>query len=397
MLSLSKKIIKSILIGDLYNLRSHLRYLPIETEVPSVIDNLFGELSEVTLRSISPEETLEILMDRWTNKIEHGPDKGKEVEGRGLNLLEGMFYNTQISMEVLKLAAKIKKEFSYSRIVNDIIESVIGFSGEDPNYGLYRIEEIYKPKNRKEILKLIDRANFKTNTEVENYLILLVRRNFPKVYAPKPDWILNIDKKPLISDIITPVILNNSEIFSLLTASMNEVNFSITNKQELSGQIKKLNSQERVDIFLSFRRFDYLIDTKIDIPAFNKYGPSNPTSGLSKEDYLNFEDRMVSSTVLDHFDMFGNQVKFDGWCQKCTRAIRYKEYSYRVPIETGGWMGWFCSMMCMRDWIDMQYSFSERSNVIPQINYLIQKFYLQLRKYKIHYIPDEKEDDTNII
>lgn len=99
-----------------------------------------------------------------------------------------------------------------------------------------------------------------------------------------------------------------------------------------------------------------------DVGRFRFLGPSNVVSGAPSRDVLSgeaelrmFEDNRF---IDDPEDQFANW--FTGNCDECWFKIRNKRYAVRKPLQTGGWIGQFCSWDCVRDNCDEKGEFIER-------------------------------------
>lgn len=73
------------------------------------------------------------------------------------------------------------------------------------------------------------------------------------------------------------------------------------------------------------------------------FGPSNPYPPFLHDPK---QERMFLCTMyLDEDD----ETWFDGSCDECGNRIRKEHHCLRMPLETGGWDGCFCSWKCLEN------------------------------------------------
>lgn len=393
-----KSIIKNILNGDIKSLSSNLKYLPIENIDPKPVDVMLGDLSSKTLKSSKPKETLSTLMQRWKNK---DIITREEVEGNGLSLYEGMYYNTNVDVEVLSLASDIENKVTFYQIAEDVIDNVFFFNNGSSSieYGLERANVVYKPKDINLLTSLMYKAREKGNNPIAYYLKALIY-TLPKVYAPKPEW---IDDSPPARFLGTSSLIENNETLSLnkvykprkytpkdvmelLNASFSSESLTIENEVEVHSNISKFNDMELLDIVHSLERGGY-VHTKLDkfeVRRFKIHGPFNPVDAMTMEDYGTNNDCMFVSSYLEWVDEGEDDSRFNGMCWECPKSIKYYWYGFRIPMPTGGWLGWFCGDLCAKKWTNRYFALDEDSRKIPNIIRMILKFRKQLDRYKIY-------------
>lgn len=164
-------------------------------------------------------------------------------------------------------------------------------------------------------------------------------------YAPIPSWIaertttekeLNIKMQLLGKNKLDDVALSK-QLHSQLQSYIDE------DQQDLLSIIEDLD-QNAKDTLSS------LVLSDIDeLTSF--FGPINPFP-TSLHDPI--QERMllcnVYSPYVDDEDedvTYGDW--FDGSCDECGQRIREAHHCLRMPQETGGWLGCFCSWKCLQD------------------------------------------------
>jgi len=144
--------------------------------------------------------------------------------------------------------------------------------------------------------------------------------------------------------------------------------------EDLRAQILR-NMQddvERGEVMVSLKNNQALIDLRWDEETFRVYGaclqvPNGVTLAVSSKDpcqcrggcrvmtcYQHENWDPVTETVLfeeptEEQGALSALEWFEGECQNCYRVIRKKCYAVRLPIESGGWRGCYCSFRCLRE------------------------------------------------
>jgi len=401
-------ILQDIHLADTKSIKKDLEYLPIENLDDKAIDKLLGTLGDLCLESSHPKLAMREIINRWLNKSEPHIDKeekntstnesieDQEVEGSNITFFEGAFYNIWVSVPALKLMAEILDHYTFSRLVANIIDVVYEMPGHSVDYGLKKMVLVYNPKDRDEVLALWKRAKAKYNMEVSNFLMSVLRTSFNPVYASKPEWILTEENIPKSKDLklntpYTPPKLNSSQLSKYTNHAFHKELFDIV---DLSGLIKKYDVLDDIDkrtLYIELERTglidDIIVPTDQEIERFRIYGPSNPVKAMTDKEYeLNY-DCMLESPYLNYEDVFGDsgdELNFDGVCWECDKTIKHKHYSFRIPMDTGGWLGWFCSIKCAEDWMERRFENDEDEYRVANIMRLIIKFKTNLNKYKIY-------------
>ena len=402
---LFQRIRQNIHLSDIVSLKRDLRYLPIETLSDKAVDKLLGTLAELSLESAWPEKSMREIIDRWLNKTNKPSNKPKkktvgwsnqedEVEGTNVTFFDGAFYNINVSIPALKLMAKILDYYTFSRLVSNITEVMYDIPGHNIDYGLKRMELVYTNITRLEVKLLLLRAKEKNNYYVKKYLRELIRRAFDPVYAPIPAWILKTKNIPNAKDLklktlYSPIPATPKQLVVYTRHAVGKESFDLTNTDDIIKQYQALDNEERQTLFTELQRTGHLDDiipaqTQEEIERFKIYGPSNPVSSMTKQEYeLNY-DSMFVSPYLNYEDDFEDEQVFDGWCWECDKAIQYLHYSFRAPMDTGGWLGWFCNVKCAEDWIYRRFEGDEDDYKSTNIVRLIIRFKTLLLKYKIY-------------
>lgn len=376
-------LLKNLSQEDVGAFKKNLEYLPIETGSSEVVDRILGILTDRVLISPHPRSFLEVLLQRWEGDT--------ETISRGLGLVEGMFYNKYISLATLELTLEIYPQTTYYSIVFNIIENVyLGERGHDPLFGLIRLEKVFNirriPSIRSQLLHLIEYADQKSNLKIREYLKELIRKELPPVYAPKPDW---IEEKTPPRPIPPIRVLKVDHLYQYLLEVVPD-RFQVRNPTQIRESLVHLSITQRLDLYYSLIRSGALDPelTSEEVKRFHNFGPSNPRPGTNLEDYQEYQETMLRAPTYSGNQPPGredlNTPPGSVRCWECPQFLPRKEYGLRIPLDTGGWLGWFCDRQCALKWIKEAYSWGEDQGRLPTIYRLIEKTLKDLRRYKIY-------------
>lgn len=170
-------------------------------------------------------------------------------------------------------------------------------------------------------------------------------------------------------------------------------------REKLTNTYSSMSNEERKELFKKlFLSWDREV-MQDDITLFRLYGPVNPLFGidLSEEDPCSIYGGCRMFTCVDYVNQEESDLNYEdavteyqsadwftGSCNNCLHRIAAKHYSVRRPLETGGWIGCYCSIQCAKEACSVQ--------EILQV-YLLKIFKKQLNKYGIQ----ERPADSPII
>ena len=299
---------------------------------------------------------------------------------------------------MLSLAADIENKVTFYQIAEDVIDNVFFFNNgnSSTDYGLERANIVYKPKDRDLLTSLMYKARLKGNNPIAYYLRTLIY-TLPKVYAPKPKWVddsftEHTNHTLSLNKVYKPRKYTPKDVMNFLNTSFSREDLTIDNKVEVYSSISKLSDMELLDIVHNLERGGY-VHTKLDkfeVRRLKIHGPFNPVNAMTMEEYETNNDCMFIGSYLewgdDEYLARDEDVHSEGdiMCWECPKSIKYYWYSFRIPMPTGGWLGWFCGDLCAKKWTNRYFSLDEDSRKIPNIIRMILKFRKQLDRYKIY-------------
>jgi hypothetical protein len=342
------------------------------------------------------------ILTRWSQLIT-GLD---EYEGPVYPILATLFRSSFFPLNLLEFIFKsVGEEVSMVEIALDIFD---GDGGEDAIYGLNRLFTVFGRPDGTTFTFLYNQALSSNNSDALEFISSF--QNFYREAAPVPEYIINPageeglwfeDELLKICDEIamekitefTEEELNNIDgLVDFLTESLHDIETDIGLIDFSKEQLKKLLDQKSIDErkkliepFYNQKRSDDLNNNK---ELFSIVGPSNALQGIKygDNDHVCFKYggcRMYFCNCFeqdddndDYKNIYPNiPTWFKGRCDTCGKEISKRIHSVRKPLSSGGWMGTFCSMTCLR---------KSEINSLDELNkILIQRLENDLNNYQI--------------
>ncbi len=204
------------------------------------------------------------------------------------------------------------------------------------------------------------------NYRVEEYAITKMEETAK--YAPIPNWVKNLNNKPLITDFeleeniklsyVPFEIPTDEKAVELMTIGLTQNGISTENLEQTKIYLTELLStstrSEKIKLLrpiMENQANELLSGEKI---LFQIFGPANPL--INQDLTLNTKSskyggcRMMLCDIFD-FDYEFNYIYdwFEGVCEECHLRIRHKWHAIRKPRYNGGWVGSYCSWKCVRE------------------------------------------------
>jgi hypothetical protein len=272
----------------------------------------------------------------------------------------------------------------------NIIDGLMEIENEDSVYAaIMKIQTLFG-SNIPELATLqllLDKARDKESKSLTKYLSELVRESTPLSHS-RPLWIIDhpsgelrthqqlIDElvinmpKPWISDQSSESINRDVEyLLGLIDESMDLEKAAI----DLHNKLSRQTPEKRMANINWLRNNNKMMKLELREDIFNVLGaclPFGEAFNLKKKStdpcacyggcrvftcYENSIDLTLGDDILDIRADLGllHEINwFTGQCDKCPNKIKWKHYALRMPLETGGWRGCYCSFECIRDDID---------------------------------------------
>lgn len=253
------------------------------------------------------------------------------------------------------------------------LSSATSLEREDVLNGIHRCIGLFsshKQFKMEDVNTLRQRAYENNHTEIADALGLLWSSLSPP--APRPLWIV---VPPTLSTEETLINERAEPIVQKRSASANKTQrLTLDDAVDIALSGIDLNSPERrisKDILRSLfqtmteeERYATLrpcyenasnLFLHDDAELQRILGPANPLAGADltlDEDCSKYGGcRMLLCTCFEENpDVEDERVDdwFTGMCDACERTITKRWYAVRMPLDSGGWQGCFCSVSCMR-------------------------------------------------
>ena len=262
-----------------------------------------------------------------------------------------------------------------------ILDTVRGYQSE-VNAIVYirRLEQVFGVQPDYEFIK--DLIDFIDTSNMDGPGAVGIRRHYRDIldkispYQPIPKYIknfnINIDTLPKLKAKATAT-MPIKNIVDFLLDNMTDLDLYIEETDEvkardvLTQRITKMTPIQREN-FLHLFKVDTNDVKKIrgDKDVFRIFGPVNfypetDFSTLTTEDgepdaNVIYGGARMFTDVSMEYD-YENDLPMDDWfvgyCLQCSNRIRARFHAVREPVLTGGWRGCFCTMDCVRKYIEV--------------------------------------------
>ena len=128
-------------------------------------------------------------------------------------------------------------------------------------------------------------------------------------------------------------------------------------KAQLTETLSNLKREGKL-VIKNYVIIKQLEDLQNDDELFRLLGPVSPITDAGVDDMKYGGERMfisqryVYDDGTDSTDVNIETPWFTGSCEYCNLRIRRKYHAVRQPVDTGGWIGCFCSWKCVRDKVE---------------------------------------------
>lgn len=367
---------------DADNLGRMLKLIPLETLTTEKTDDLLEQLLSVASEFDRKDQALTIFQE-WLRVY-------PEYAQQRFPLISTLFTNFRFGTELLQFCVSLFPDYTYIELMDDLIRS-------DASYDVPRAcrigIEVFGEQSPQTYVDLLDLAK-DTNDRVADFMEDKVRENAE--YADVPTWIkdyrassassstssnINIssllplpfssssrsgsqEPLPLEKDLKPPPEpqINTTNLpvpdietaVNLLTEGLTNIGITIEDieysKQVLRTRLLSSTLQERAELLQPVMQLQVDTDKQDDPTLFRILGPSNPLVGSDLDEMEYGGCRMFTCSVFDYNEDTGfTEYWFTGSCFQCLRKIRYYWHAVRQPRQMGGWIGCYCSWMCVRN------------------------------------------------
>jgi hypothetical protein len=283
-------------------------------------------------------------------------------EGEQIQLKSRLFMMNEINVPTLAFVALMDKDYTYIELMDDLMaadnseEVVSACSKADQVFGT-------QPYSTYDIVR--QHSEELGNWRVEGYAIASMEEIAP--YAPKPEWVQNYTKGPLLpeSELYVPEtgevpfeLPTDDEAVEMLTKGLTQLGISVDDlnmaEDTLRQRLSISTRAEKIGLLKPIMENQAQEIMGGDLALFRLFGPANPlvNQDLTRPGKSNMYGgcRMFLCDVFD-YDEEDHYVKdwFDGVCGICHLRIPHHWYAVRKPRDHGGWIGCYCSWECVRN------------------------------------------------
>lgn len=368
---------------DLDELELNLMRLPLEKLNQKILDELLATFLNHCLE-YNNILSVKKIFDVWYKML--------SVETGQLDHLTRIFLDPAVNDKTKVLVAQtymderpieyyMEKLIDYDSLAETLVAAKILDSIFPTNYHAWHY--LYELSVENEIEKGY------TNYLVKDYI--KTRMVEKDKFIKPPRWIINeYNHLPTESELMEKI---NLDIPEYPTEEI------IRDLSLTPSQFEQFTNQQKRTILQKYDKQKYRLGLNYNNELTKTLGPAN--TQLSEdltEDHIctiygghrmltcfEFEDQYLNDEEVDDFDANYNDESrkktewFHYGCDWCENKIQHKHYAVRKPLYTGGWIGCYCSIQCIRDSLNV-------TDVMEQelVNILEEELYnvgIQDRKY----------------
>lgn len=338
---------------DLDELEINLMRLPLEKLNQKTLDQLLATFLNHALQ-YNNVQSIKKIVDVWYKML--------SVESGQLDHLTRIFIDSAVSEQAKILVAQtymderpieyyMEKLIDYDSLAETLVAAKILDSIFSTNYHTWQY--LYDISVENELEKGY------TNYLVKDYI--RTRMVEKDKFLKPPRWIINeYNHLPTQKELMEKINLTIPEYPTEEIIS----DLSLT-----PTQFEKLSNQQKRTILQKYDKQKYRLELNFNNELTKILGPANTrlSEDLTEDDIctiygghrmltcFEFENQYLNEEEVDDFDAHYNEHAEDKteWfyhgCDWCENKIQYKHYAVRKPLYTGGWIGCYCSIECIRN------------------------------------------------
>ena len=169
---------------------------------------------------------------------------------------------------------------------------------------------------------------------------IIIEKVFPVSNADLVDIVLegsNINIKSKTGEPLTEKEIKEA------TEELRQKLIKVFNELTVKGKL------ENIAGYLKAHEYERLRDS---ITLFMLLGPVSAVFDADVSEMQYGGERMLISNAFEYEDLdddnIGEDEWYKGYCQFCNHRIRRKYHAVRRPLDYGGWVGCYCSWLCVR-------------------------------------------------
>ncbi len=376
------QVVTSIVIGDTEGILFNLNLLPIATLPRNQAEALISCFLDQCMKCKNISAIREIINVFNNERIRTDP----------LPALTNLFLNTSLSRETLQFVISCYPE----KEPVDYYMNLVNMGDDASALKIAALLTVFFPNIEYDTWSFL--VSMTENFEDEEYENQMLREFFLTKAAETgsdasvPEWVCN-DLKVYKIEKIPNGIPSVAEAVDLLLADIKDQNIEIktdNNKNAKTEEIRELlisqyaistitEKIQMLEHLMNLPKFD-------DNPLFHEFGPVNtiysPNSSLHDSNHectkyggcrmflcKEFEQMHANG---DEIDIMAENIYISDWfrksCDLCLKKIKSRFHALRLPLKHGGFRGCYCSLDCMKPFIDNPITAIMVGRMIEQLN-----------------------------
>lgn len=342
-----------VVFGSIQNanvelLESVLARMPLDKLSVEASDNLLNTFLSYAA-SQNRKTAVPPILKAW--ELVHPPYEN-------MSLYSIMYLNPVFNVQLLKFLASSLPQHSFQTVIDELISYD---ESDSLRLACDRAIQVYGEQPRLNYKNMRDSAEDRENLLVYNFFVEKLEET--NDFAPIPVWVRNFTGQadlPRAVDVKPPPWvkpkfqeLSVDQSVDLLMSGLAARDVLIHHddmqqaKDILRGELAVATQLERMALLDPTLEKLALNDLQNDIKYFRILGPSNPFYNSTVEEMEYGGARMFLANEFDYDEDEDAPVDwFRGVCEKCHLKIRRRWHAVRIPLESGGWVGCYCSFEC---------------------------------------------------
>jgi hypothetical protein len=344
-------LIKFIKINDIEKFHNLLNKLPVDKLLLEASNTLLSTLLEEAVKS-NNSPFVSSIIEKWQNT------KGIQDD---ISFFASLFLIDKLNIQLLEKLTEIYTSHTFFSVVTEMISWE---DNENVFTALTKTQTVYGPQSYDIYETLYNEAKDKDHEQGKKFLSEYMNLTSP--YQEIPEWMNNFlgedAKIPYNNQLEIPkVVIKEEETIPTaeeyannIVRELNDSGLEILNiediRREAINKYESMSDDEKIN-YTSELNIKYNISKQQnDVTLFRLLGPSNLLIEASGDELKYGGDRMFIANTFDWDEDDNNFYDwFTGNCDVCFKKIRVKWHAVRMPHESGGWLGCYCSWKCVRN------------------------------------------------
>ncbi len=332
------------------DLKENLPRLPFEKLNQSNLDLLLSRFINEAKSTI----VIKYIFKIWYDYL--------EVQRGQLDHLTRLFTDITVSDDALQLVARSfddkPAEYYFEHLIDydSLPITIIAAKNIEKLFPIVNWEYLFEKSVEKELKD--GRVNRLIKDFIENKL------TETRQYTKKPKWIINeYEVIPYYKNLKNQFKLNYEKSLNLTIQEITDDEIISILGEDMLDDYLNSTDEEKKSLLRPHMLSIYRYSMNFDDNLFKVFGPVNTQLDEIKELNENhicnryggcrmlvcneFEILYINDEEVD--EIHDDKVDwFTGRCDQCFNPIKYQHYALREPLQTGGFIGCFCSFRCLR-------------------------------------------------